>query len=171
MVDRKDIEEARRRIQPFIHKTPLVYSTSLSEMTGAEVYIKAENLQKTGSFKVRGAFNKMMVTGQEKVVAASMGNHAQAVAFAARQLGVQARIVMPTSVSIVKEEATRRYGAEVELYGETFQESLDYALSLKNYAFIHAFDDPLIIAGQGTIGLEIAEARADIDLLLAPTGR
>ncbi len=170
MITRKDIEEARNLVQPYIHRTPLVYSSSLSEMTGADIYVKAENLQKTGSFKVRGAFNKMIRVGKGKVVAASMGNHAQAVAFAAQQLGSPARIIMPKTVSIVKEEATRRYGAEVELYGETFQESLDYAISLKDYTFIHAFDDPLIIAGQGTIGLEVIEGLDHVDAILVPVG-
>lgn len=170
MVTLNDIEEARRLVQPYIHRTPLVHSSSLSEMIGAEVYIKAENLQKTGSFKVRGAFNKMVRAGKGKVVAASMGNHAQAVAFAARQLGVPARIVMPKTVSMIKEEATRRYGAEVELYGETFQESLDHALSLRDYTFIHAFDDPEIIAGQGTVGLEVMEGLDRVDVIIAPVG-
>ncbi len=170
MVTRKDIEEARALIQPYIHRTPLVHSSSLSEMVGAEIYIKAENLQKTGSFKVRGAFNMMVRMRRGKVVAASMGNHAQAVAFAAHQLGLPARIIMPKVVSIVKEEATRHYGAEVELYGETFQESLDYALSLKNYTFIHAFDDPAIMAGQGTIGLEVLEGLDHVDAILVPVG-
>ena len=157
MVSLDDIKAARTLIRPYVHRTPLLHSRSLSEMTGADVFIKAENLQKTGSFKVRGAFNKMSGLKRGKVVAASMGNHAQAVAFAAGQLGMRARIVMPKSVSIVKEEATRGYGAAVELQGETFQEALDYALSLKGHTFIHAYDDDLIIAGQGTIGLEVIE--------------
>jgi threonine dehydratase len=146
-----------------------MYSNSFSKMTGAEVYIKAENLQKTGSFKVRGAFNKMTyISGN--VIAASMGNHAQAVAFAAGRLGINAKIVMPLIAPIVKEEATKGYGAEVVLYGESFGEALEYALSQKDRIFIHAFDDDKIIAGQGTIGLEIIEYLKDVDIVLVPVG-
>ena len=170
MISLDDIKEARSVIQPYIHRTPLLHSRTLSEMTGADVFIKAENFQKTGAFKVRGAFNKMSRLERGKVAAASMGNHAQAVAFAAGQLGMKARIVMPKSVSIVKEEATRSYGAEVDLQGETFQEALDYALSLGDHTFIHAYDDDLVMAGQGTIGLEILEELDDIDAILVPVG-
>jgi len=170
MVTLKDIEAARASIRPHIHKTPLLRSRSLSEITGAEVFIKAENLQKTGSFKVRGAFNKMSPLGHGHVAAASMGNHAQAVAFAAKEIGMEALIVMPKSVSIMKEEATRGYGAKVELHGETFQESLDYALSLEGFTFVHAYDDDLIIAGQGTVGLELLEDLDSIDAVVAPVG-
>lgn len=139
-------------------------------MTGAEVYLKAENLQKTGSFKVRGAFNKMSAIKDNKVIAASMGNHAQAVAFAAGGLGKNARIVMPVSVPIIKEEATRGYGADVLLYGESFNDALNYAVSQKDYTFIHAFDDEEVIAGQGTIGIEIMEDITDADILFVPVG-
>jgi threonine dehydratase len=170
MVTLADIEAARALVGPFIHRTPLVHSGSLSDITGADVFIKAENLQKTGSFKVRGAFNKIARIGKGKVVAASMGNHAQAVAFAARQLGMEALVVMPTRVSIVKEEATRGYGADVELYGETFQEALDHALTLTGYTFVHAYDDEQVIAGQGTVCLEIADELDGIDAVLVPVG-
>ena len=170
MVTLKDIEAAQGSIGPRIHRTPLLHSRSLSEITGAEVFIKAENLQKTGSFKVRGAFNKMSRLGCGRVAAASMGNHAQAVAFAAKELGMEALIVMPKSVSILKEEATRGYGAKVELHGETFQESLDYALSLEGFTFVHAYDDDLIIAGQGTVGLEVLEDLDSFDAVVAPVG-
>lgn len=170
MVTLKDIQAARARIAPYIHKTPLLTSRSLSEITGADIYIKAEHLQKTGSFKVRGAFNKMAPLAHGKAVAASMGNHAQAVAFAARQLGMEARIIMPKSVSIVKEQATRGYGAGVELQGDTFQEALDYALALEGYTFIHAYDDEAVIAGQGTIWLEILEDLQQVDDVLVPVG-
>lgn len=170
MVSLGDIKEARSRIQTFIHRTPLLHSRSLSEMTGADVFIKAENLQKTGAFKVRGSFSKMSLLTGGKVATASMGNHAQGVAFAAGQLGMEARVVMPRSVSIVKEQATRGYGAEVVLHGETFQEALDYALSLKESTFIHAYDDEMIIAGQGTIGLEVMEDLDSIDAILVPVG-
>jgi threonine dehydratase len=169
MLSIKDIQDAAEKIRDFVHKTPLVYSNSFSKMTGAKVYIKAENLQKTGSFKVRGAFNKMAhINGN--VIAASMGNHAQAVAFAAGRLGINAKIVMPLTASIVKEEATKGYGAEVVLYGESFGETLEYALSQRDCIFIHAFDDDKIIAGQGTIGLEIIEELKDVDIVLVPVG-
>src|SRR5512135_3507914 len=126
MITLDDIQAAARTIGPYIHKTPLIHSNSLSILTGAEVYLKLENLQKTGSFKVRGAFNKMTRLSGEKVIAASMGNHAQAVAFAAQRLGKRARIVMPTTVAMVKEDATRGYGADVVLFGEGFKDALEH---------------------------------------------
>lgn len=139
-------------------------------MTGAEVYLKAENLQKTGSFKVRGAFNKIIRIGQQRVAAASMGNHAQGVAFAASRLGKQATIVMPVTASIVKQEATRGYGAEVLLHGENFAEALAHARTLPGHVFVHAFDDEDIITGQGTVGVEIVESLPDVDHILVPVG-
>lgn len=166
----KDIQKAHERIRPFIHKTPLIYSNSFSALTGAEVYMKAENLQKTGSFKVRGAFNKLIGLENKRVLAASMGNHAQGVAFASGRLGLKARIVMPVTAPIVKQEATKGYGADVVLYGEGFQDAMNYALMQKDHAFIHAFDDEKIIAGQGTVGMEIAEDIKDIDYVLVPVG-
>ncbi|HWR59622.1 MAG TPA: threonine ammonia-lyase [Thermodesulfovibrionales bacterium] len=170
MITIEDITEARERIKSFVHKTPLIYSSSFSRMTGAEVYIKAENLQKTGSFKVRGAFNKLSRIREGRVIAASMGNHAQGVAHAAGILGLQAKIVMPVTAPIVKEEATRNYGAEVVLYGETFSEALEFALSQRDHVFVHAFDDDEVIAGQGTIALEIMEDIEEIDFVLTPVG-
>jgi threonine dehydratase len=139
-------------------------------MTGAEVYIKAENLQKTGSFKVRGVFNKMIGLEHNNVIAASMGNHAQAVAFAAKTLGFYAKIIMPVTVPIVKEEAAKGYGANVELHGENLHEALDYAMAQKDYAFIHPFDDNQIISGQATLGFEIMEDLKGIDVVLVPVG-
>lgn len=170
MITIKDIRGAYERIKPFVHKTPLVYSNSFSSMTGAEVYLKVENFQKTGSFKVRGAFNRMISIRGGKVIAASMGNHAQGVAYAANRLGVHAKIVMPVTAPIVKEEATRGYGAEVVLYGESFIDALKYAHDQKDYIFIHAFDDDRVIEGQGTIGIEIMEDIKDIDFVLVPVG-
>lgn len=158
------------RVKPYIHHTPLIYSHSFSTMTGAEVHIKAENLQKTGSFKVRGVFSKMLGLSTDRVITASMGNHAQAVAFAAQSLGVGARIVMPVTVPIVKEQATKGYGADVVLYGENLQESLDYALAQEGYTFIHPFDDEEVIAGQATLGVEITEDLDNIDAVLVPVG-
>ncbi|MDI6801794.1 MAG: threonine ammonia-lyase [Thermodesulfovibrionales bacterium] len=169
-VDLSSIKNAAARITPYIHKTPLMYSNSFSKMFDAEVYIKAENLQKTGSFKVRGAFNKLITLKAEEVIAASMGNHAQGVAFAAKCLGVKAKIVMPLSASIVKQEATKEYGAEVLLYGECLSDALNYALSQRGYEFIHPFDDEYIIVGQGTIGTEILDELKDIDAVVVPVG-
>jgi threonine dehydratase len=170
LIGLKDIAEAAGRVGPFIHRTPLVYSNSFSAMTGAHVFLKAENLQKTGSFKVRGAFNRIVDVRGEMVIAASMGNHAQGVAFAAVRLGKRAKIVMPVNAPIVKQEATTGYGAEVILYGDSFSEALDYALSHKDHEFIHAFDDDAVIAGQGTVGLEIADELEDADYVLVPVG-
>lgn len=164
------IQESLKSISSYIHRTPLIYSNSFSRMFGCEVYLKAENLQKTGSFKVRGAFNKLIKLKSDKVIAASTGNHAQGVAFAAQTLGLKAKIVMPATASIVKQEATKGYGAEVVLYGDSFKDALNYAMSQKDYAFIHAFDDEDIIAGQGTIGIEILDEIKNIDAVLAPVG-
>ena len=169
-MDIKDIRKAAEVIGDFVHKTPLIHSNSFSSMTGAEVFLKAENLQKTGSFKVRGAFYKLNSLGNKNVIAASMGNHAQGVAYAAAKLGIHAKIVMPLSASIVKQEATKGYGAELVLHGESFQEALQYARSQEGHVFIHAFDDEKIIAGQGTIGLEIVEDLKDIDTVIVPVG-
>lgn len=170
MISITDIQQARKNIAKFVHRTPLIRSDALSILSGAEVYLKLENLQKTGSFKVRGAINKMIRVSGEKVIAASMGNHAQAVAFAARMLGKKAKIVMPATVSLVKEEATKGYGADVVLAGEGFKDALEHARSSKDYVFIHAFDDDDVITGQGTIGLEILEDLENVDAVFVPVG-
>jgi len=170
MITLADIQQARRNIASFVHRTPLIHSNSLSVLSGAEVYLKLENLQKTGSFKVRGAFNKLLEVRDEKVIAASMGNHAQAVAYAAGKLGKKASIVMPETAAIVKQAATRGYGAEVILHGGKFNDALDFALSRRDAVFIHPFDDEAVIAGQGTAGLEIIEDLPDIDAVFVPVG-
>lgn len=164
------IRKAREVVSPHIHRTPLVYSNSFRSLFGSEIWLKAENLQKTGSFKVRGAFNKLIGRKPQRVVAASMGNHAQGVAYAAGSLGITAKIVMPRTASLVKQEATKGYGAEVILHGESFADALGYALSLKNHTFIHAFDDEDIITGQGTVGLELIEDLPAADAVLVPVG-
>ncbi len=169
-LDLSSIELALERLSPYIHRTPLIHSRSFSELLGAEVYLKAENLQKTGSFKVRGAFNRLMGLKGGRVIAASMGNHAQGVAFAAASLGMKATIVMPVTASIVKQEATRGYGAEVVLQGGAFDEALRYALSQEGSVFIHAFDDEEVMAGQGTIGLELLDELKEVDAVLVPVG-
>jgi threonine dehydratase len=170
MVSVSEINKARETIRRHITSTPLIYSDSLSHMTGADVYLKCENLQKTGSFKVRGAFNKLMNLNSPKVIAASMGNHAQGVAFAAATLGMKSKIVMPKGASVTKESAVKAYGGEVVLYGETLSESLEYAMSQKDYMFIHTFDDDHLIAGQGTIALEVIEQLDKVDYILVPVG-
>jgi threonine dehydratase len=134
------------------------------------VYLKLENLQKTGSFKVRGAFSKLLTVKEQEVIAASMGNHAQAVAYAAGRLGKHASIVMPETAAIVKQEATQGYGAAVILHGERLSDALGHALSRADAAFIHPFDDDAVIAGQGTLGLEIVEDLQDIGAVLVPVG-
>lgn len=170
MINTEDIKTALNNIMPYIHKTPLIHSNFFNKLSGAEVYLKAENLQRTGSFKVRGAFNKLINISDKKVITASMGNHAQGVAYAADRLGKHAKIVMPVTAPISKEDAARGYGAEVELYGENLIDAMNYALSHKGYSFIHPFDDNEVIAGQGTIGIEIMEDKRDIDIILVPVG-
>ncbi len=176
MVSLADIRRAEERIRDHIIATPLVYSPTFSAMTGARVFLKLENLQKAGSFKVRGATNKILSEkasiGSRGVIAASAGNHAQGVAVAAQLAGVPATIVMPESVSISKEEATRGYGAEVILRGSSLDESLAFAneLAAEGFSFIHPYDDPSIIAGQGTIALELFEELPGVDLIVVPVG-
>ncbi len=170
MISLADIQHARENIRPFIHKTPLIHSNALSMLSGSEVHLKLENLQKTGSFKVRGAFHKLISVREDRVIAASMGNHAQAVAFAAQKLGKSAKIVMPFTAPLVKRDATQGYGAEVILSGEKFGDALAHALSYKGHVFIHAFDDDEVMAGQGTIGLEILDDLNDIDAVFVPVG-
>jgi threonine dehydratase len=172
-----DIQRARQTIQNVIHKTPLTISRTFSERFGCELFLKRENEQKTGSFKIRGAYNKIVsLTNDEKkrgVIACSAGNHAQGVALSAKIAGVKARIVMPETAALVKVEATRDYGAEVILKGDYYDLAQDHARSLateKDYILIPPFEDPWIIAGQGTIGLELHEELADIDSVIVPIG-
>lgn len=179
MIDRiyKDIIEAKTLLKGVIHLTPLDFSNTLSKMTGGEIYLKLENLQKTGSFKVRGAYYKISKLIRRKkvkgVVAASAGNHAQGVAYAASKANVKAKIVMPIFTPLAKVMATESYGAEVILHGRIFDESYDFAKKLaeeEGLDLIPPFEDPEIIAGQGTIGLEILENLDDIDTVIVPIG-
>lgn len=176
MISLKNLRQAAAQIQNWIVKTPLVHSPILSRMFGGDVYLKLENLQKTGSFKIRGASHKLLTCstaiGPGGVVAASAGNHAQGLALAAKQLNIPATIVMPEWVSITKEEATRMYGAEVITYGQSIGECLEEAqrLARKGKLFIHPFDDEDIITGQGTAGLEIFDELARPDLIVVPVG-
>jgi len=172
-----DIEAARGRIAPYIRETPVYGSDALSARTGRQVWLKAENLQRTGSFKIRGASNKLSLLdpGQRAagVVAASAGNHGQAVARAARELGIAATIFVPQDAPMAKVDATRSYGARVVLAGLGFDEALEEALEYareKGATFVHAFEDEVVIAGQGTIGLELAEQLPDAETFLLPIG-
>jgi threonine dehydratase len=173
-----DIEAARERFdETVVQQTEIERSRSLSEMTGAEVHLKMEHLQRTGSFKTRGAYNKLQQVAERgdanRVVAASAGNHAQGVALAATKTGIDSTIVMPENAPQAKVEATRGYGAGVELRGEDFRAAMEYAQSLteaEDTEFVHAYDDPAIVAGQGTIGLEIHEEMPEVDTVVVPIG-
>ena len=171
-----EIEAARARIAALVHPTPLMRSATLDQMIGAEVYLKPENLQKTGSFKIRGAANRIaaLTPGEAArgVIAASAGNHGQALACAASRAGVRATIVMPQTAAIAKIDATRAYGPEVVLAGDDYPAARAAAEELRarsGAVFVDAYDDPFVIAGQGTIGLEIAEELRP-DAVLVPAG-
>ena len=172
-----DFMEARERLNTVITKTKLIYSNIFSNETGNDVYIKPENLQRTGAFKIRGAYNKIAkLTEEEKkrgVIAASAGNHAQGVALAAQKLGIKAVIVMPKHTPLIKVEATKRYGADVILTGEVYDEAYEYAKRLQEkegYTFVHPFDDEDVIEGQGTIALEVLDELPNADIILVPIG-
>jgi threonine dehydratase len=171
------IHEARKRISGDIYYSPCSHSTSISKVTGHPVYLKLENLQKTGAFKERGALNKILtLTAQERekgVVAASAGNHAQGVAFHASARGISSTIVMPTMTPLVKVNATAEFGAQVVLHGGGYDEAYQEACRLAQHegrVFIHPFDDPMVIAGQGTIALEILEQAPDLEAVVVPVG-
>ncbi|MHB9093166.1 MAG: threonine ammonia-lyase [Eubacteriales bacterium] len=173
----EDITEARRSIAEIVRRTPLDYSTTFSEILDREVYFKYENLQKTGSFKIRGAYNKILKLSKRErengVIAASAGNHAQGVAYAAAKAGCDATIIMPEGVTIAKLMATKSYGARVMLKGRTYDEAYIAAEHLRaesKATLIHAFNDPAVIAGQGTVGLEIYEDLPDVDTVIVPIG-
>ncbi len=171
-----DIDAARRRQQGVVLRTPLIYSHTLSRRSGREVFLKLENLQNTGSFKVRGAINRLTLLQErregDRVVAASAGNHGQGVAFAAAHLGLPAAVVMPQGASISKQEACRGYGAEVILHGLDLSQAVEGAreLAAQGYVFIHPYDDPEVIAGQGTLGLEILDDLPGVDTVVLPVG-
>jgi threonine dehydratase len=173
----REIEEARTRIERSAYETPVYVSESFGRMTGREVWLKAENLQRTGSFKIRGACNCMAMLSEDEraagVVGASAGNHAQAVAWAAREAGLDATIFMPQDTPVAKVEATQNYGARVQLGGEMFDEAYEAA---REYAdttgatFVHPFEDERVIAGQGTIGLELLEQLPQLGTVVVPVG-
>jgi threonine dehydratase len=176
MVTLADVQAAQERIAGHIIRTPVTYSPTLSTMTGADVYLKLETLQKAGSFKVRGAMNKILAHRNEilasGVVAASAGNHAQGVVVAAHSAGIPATIVMPEWASLSKQEATRGYGARVIIHGISLEESIARAMEISRDGalFIHPFDDDEIIAGQGTLGLEILADLPNTDTIVVPVG-
>lgn len=176
MISLADIHDAEKRIFPHIIHTPLVLSPTLCELTGANVYLKLETLQKAGSFKVRGATNKILsnIHGirERGVVTASAGNHAQGVAVAAHSAGISAIIVMPEWSSLSKQEAARGYGAQVVIHGRSLEESIRKAREISDTGrlFVHPFDDDEVIAGQGTVALEIFADLPNPDMIVIPVG-
>ncbi len=172
----QEIERARDRIRKVILRTPIIYSEALSRLTGKEIFLKLENLQKTGSFKIRGAYYKLCCLSDSKrvkeVVAASAGNHAQGVAYASSLLGIHSTIVMPEGSPLAKQMATRSYGGEVILSGLNTDEALSHARGMEKQGkiLVHPFDDEEVIAGQGTIGLEILEDVPDVEGIIVPVG-
>src|SRR5690349_14713665 len=172
-----DIQSARRTLRDVISPTPMLADERLTQELGAQVFLKAENTQRSGSFKIRGAYNTIAQLAPEErargVIAHSAGNHAQGVALAAKLLGVPATIVMPERAPLTKVAATRRLGAEVILRGATFDDAGAYAGAIqreRGLTYVHAFDDERVIAGQGTLGLEIVEAISEPGLLVVPIG-
>ena len=168
---------AREKLSKVLLKTSLIHSPIFSKESGNEVFIKPENLQKTGSFKIRGAYNKITnLSDEEKkkgVIASSAGNHAQGVAYGAKESGIKAVIVMPKSTPLIKVESTKQYGAEVILHGDVYDDAFKKAKELeekKGYVFVHPFDDKDVIYGQGTITLEILEELPETDIILVPIG-
>jgi threonine dehydratase len=175
-MDFGEIEQARRRLAGIIKPTPLLRSDTFDRLVGTQIFLKPENRQKTGSFKIRGAFNRLASMSSEEarrgVIAASAGNHGQALSYAASRAGIQATIVMPRSAAIAKIDATRGYGQNVVLQGNDYQEAREAAAELQlrtGAIFVDAYDDPFVVAGQGTIGLEIADELAP-DVVLVPVG-
>ncbi len=177
MIDLHDIEQAAQRLQGQVLHTPCVESRTLSQLTGAKVFLKFENLQYTASFKERGACNKLSqldaAARARGVVAMSAGNHAQGVAYHAQRLGLRAVIVMPRFTPGIKIERTQGFGAEVVLHGDTLDEARAHARALAErdgLTFVHPYDDPAIVAGQGTVGLEMLRQQPDLDVLVVATG-
>jgi threonine dehydratase len=177
MLDLKQIQKAYERVSGIVHHTPFSYAPILSQISGYEVYLKKENLQRTGAFKLRGAFNKIatLVESGDRggVVAASAGNHAQGVAFSAKHFGIEATIVMPESTPLTKVLGVKEFGANVILHGSNYDEAYAYAVTYakeKNRSFVHPFTDDEVISGQGTIALEMLEEVKDLDAMVVPVG-
>ena len=177
MLTLESFEEAAAKVKEVTQETKLIYSSYFSDMTGNKVYLKPENMQRTGAYKVRGAYYKISTLSDEErnkgLITASAGNHAQGVAYAAHKYGVKAVIVMPTTTPLIKVERTKSYGAEVILHGDVYDEACAHALALaeeKGYTFIHPFDDPAVATGQGTIAMEIVQELPLVDYILVPIG-
>ena len=177
MLTLKEFKEARGVLSVVIRNTSLVYSPAFSKATGNQIYIKPENMQVTGAYKIRGAYYKISTLSDEEkargLVTASAGNHAQGVAYAAQAAGVSATIVMPTTTPLVKVNNTKDYGAKVVLHGETFDDAAELAAKLseeEGLTYVHPFNDPAIATGQGTISYEIFQDLPDVDVILVPIG-
>ena len=177
MLTLKEFKEARGVLSGVIRNTSLVYSPAFSKATGNQIYIKPENMQVTGAYKIRGAYYKISTLSDEEkargLVTASAGNHAQGVAYAAKLAGVKAVVVMPTTTPLMKVNRTKGYGAEVVLAGDVFDEACDYAYKLaeeKGYTFVHPFNDLAVATGQGTISMEIIKELPTVDYILVPIG-
>ena len=177
MLTLREFEEASEIVKRVTNETKLIYSDYFSDKTGNKVYLKPENMQFTGAYKVRGAYYKISTLTEEErergLITASAGNHAQGVAYAAKCFGVKATIVMPTTTPLIKVNRTKSYGAEVVLHGDVYDEACDQAYKLaeeKGYTFIHPFDDPAVATGQGTIAMEIIKELPLVDYILVPIG-
>jgi threonine dehydratase len=177
MVNLRDIQSALVRVRQSIDVSPCTRSETFSELTRNSIYLKLENRQRTGAYKERGALNKLLsLTADERsqgVIAASAGNHAQAVAYHAAHLGIRATIVMPLATPLIKVSATRGYGGDVVLHGANYDEAYEEAMRLsaqQRLSFVHAFDDDAVIAGQGTLGLELLEQHPDLEAVVVPIG-
>ncbi len=177
MLDLKSIQKAYERVSDVVHRTPFSYAPILSQMSGYEVYLKKENLQRTGAFKLRGAFNKIasLIEAGDRggVVASSAGNHAQGVAFSAKHFGIEATIVMPESTPLTKVMGVKEFGANVILHGSNYDEAYAYAVKFgeeNNYTFVHPFEDDEVMSGQGTVALEIIEEMKDLDAMVICVG-
>ena len=177
MLDLNSIKKAYERVSDVVHRTPFAYAPILSDISGYEVYLKKENLQRTGAFKLRGAFNKIasLIENDQRggVVAASAGNHAQGVAFSAKHFGIDATIIMPESTPLTKVQGVKELGAKVILHGSNYDEAYAYAVTFgkeNSYDFVHPFTDDEVMAGQGTVALEMFEEIEDLDAIVVPVG-
>lgn len=177
LVENLDFKAAKERLEGIINPTRLIYSEAFTKKIGNEIFLKPENLQVTGAFKIRGAYNKISKMSEDEkqkgIITASAGNHAQGVAYSAQEAGAKATIVMPTTTPLIKVEGTRKYGAEVVLHGTNFDEAFHKALEIakeKDLEFVHPFDDIDVIEGQGTISLDVLKEVPDLDIIIVPIG-
>jgi threonine dehydratase len=177
LITLQDIQKANANLEGVVHRTSLIHSSTFSNMAGCQIYLKPENFQKTGSYKIRGAYNKIISLTQKErecgVVAASAGNHAQGVAYGAAKAGIASKIIMPTNAPLAKVNATQSYGAEVELAGLIYDEAYQRALAVQQETgaiFVHAFDDHQVIAGQGSLAIEILTQLPETDMIFVPIG-